>query len=229
MKVVMVSCWAYRDAWGAYMALFRRFWKDCPYTLIIATDECGTDYDFRYVVPDSEIQAYGKGKSWCEIVSQVAANVDDNLLLMQEDFFLNQTVKQDLVVEALAHLVYRKAGMVRLYPCPGAEGDSINAHYGIVPRGTQYRTSCQASIWNPLYLYAIANGLESPADFEIEGTKRSESLPNEVLAFKREVEPWPMEYLCSAISRGKWNPDAKKLCDYYDIAVDWSLREFAPA
>lgn len=229
MKIAMVSCWKYRDCWSPFLALLKRFWPDCPYQLIIATDECRTDYDFRYVIPNAEIQAYGKGKSWCEVLAELASNVDAPLLIFQEDFLLNAPVKQELVSEALAQLILRKAGMIRLYPCPGAEGDSVNEHFGIVPKGTQYRISCQSSIFNPLYLYAIAQGLNSPADFEIEGTKRSESLPNEVLAFKREVEPWPMEYLCSAISRGKWNPDAKKLCDYYDIAVDWSLREFAPA
>jgi hypothetical protein len=144
---------------------------------------------------------------------------------MQEDFFLNAPVREELIDEALWKLDATGAGMIRLYPCPGADTDyDGDPRWGIVWPGSDYRISCQASIWEPAYLGRITGLCKKPNDFEINGTKISAQLSQLVLAFKREVKPWPMEYLCSAISRGLWNPDAIELCNRLNIPIDLSMR-----
>jgi hypothetical protein len=149
----------------------------------------------------------------------------DGILLLQEDFLLNAPVHQDLIGHALEQMQSRNAGMVRLYPCPGSDEDYGDPHVGIVRKGSAYRISCQASIWRPDYLHAIASQCgDTPRDFEINGTRIAESLPDEVLAWKRESEPWPIQYYCSAISRGKWEPAALEFCRQQGVEVDLSLR-----
>jgi len=226
----MVSCWKYRDAWKPFIELFNRFWPDCPYGLTVATDELSGD-DFPEIDNNQPriCRTVGPGSSWCEIVATVAKESDEPILLMQEDFFLNAPVQQGVVEKALQMVESQKASMVRLYPCPGAAQDSGDPHFGIIPPGTRYRISCQASIWEPIYLRRIAQPFGSPAEFEIDGTAWADHLPDEVFAFKRDVQPWPLNYLCSAIGRGLWSQDAKRLCDEHNIEVDWSLRGFQPA
>lgn len=209
MKIAIASCLKYRDAWGPFLALFGKFWPNCPYEVVLVTDS------------DSP------GKPWCHVVSDFAAAQTQPILLMQEDLFLTAPVQKDLIERALGELRSQNAAMVRLYPCPGANEEYGDRHFGRIAKGTAYRVSCQAAIWTPSALREIASHFETPAEFELAGTPLSDRFDAPFLAFKRDVHPWPMEYLCSAISRGKWNPDAITLCERHGIPLDRSMRAVA--
>lgn len=208
MIIAVISCWKYQDAWFPFVELFRKFWPDAPSFPLFISDQDGCP------------------RKWTEVLGDFARTVQQPILLFQEDFFLNAPVDSKAVQFALEEFESRKAGCMRLYPCPGGEGESINAFIATVPQGTPYRISCQAAIWRPSYLAGILEACHegSPADFEINGSRFSNYFRQEVLAWKRDAEPWPLSYICSAISRGQWNPDAKKLCDSLNIDADWSRR-----
>lgn len=203
MRVVMVTCEAYRDAWEAFDACFRKFWPGMSY----------------------EIWSDAGCKSWCQVVAEGAASRREPILLMQDDFFLTAPVQTHLIEHALHELKTQQAAMIRLYPCPGSNEDYGDSHFGRIAKGTPYRVSCQASIWNPAILSEIASQGETPSDFEIHGSAISHQFDEPFLAFKREATPWPMEYLCSAIGRGKWSKDALKLAESVGVKLDLSVRE----
>lgn len=190
------------------MLLFNHFWPDCPYPVKIYSDD--------------------RGESWCEVVAKCARESTEAILLLQEDFFLSAHVHSDLISYGCKLMQSLAAGCARLYPCPGSNFDFGDPLFGSVAFGTQFRISCQAAIWEPGYLYRIV--MESmwttsqASDFENLGSEASNHLEELVLAFKRDVRPWPMEYLCSAITRGQWNPEAKLLCDRLNIPIDMSHR-----
>lgn len=172
----------------------------------------------------------GDGLSWCDVLRSFTETTSEPFLLIQEDFFVHMPVIAEAMDHALNQLEVQKAGAVRIYPSPGADADYGDILFGEVWSHSPYRISCQATIWRPDYLRAILSHLSGPAStFEIEGSFLSRSLPDKVLAYKRNVEPWPLEYLCSAIGRGVWSQDAKKVCDREQIEVDWSLRPMATA
>jgi hypothetical protein len=200
---------AYQDAWDPFLRLFKKFWPDCPHELLLITDRDRP------------------GASWCSVVADFAARNKGAVMLLQEDFFLTAPVNNRLVDAAILEMQVRNAAMVRLYPCPGGDVDYGSRYFAEIPKGARYRVSCQASIWNSSVLYEIASHCNTAADFEIDGTAISERFDEPFLAFKREAKPWPIEYLCSGISRGKWNPDAKRLFEQHGISADYSLREMA--
>jgi hypothetical protein len=228
LRIVVPSCWAYRDTWNPWFALFRKFWPDCPYETLLLTDFMG--------FPDGELPPnliplqFMTGTPWSTMLADYAAhNPHDLSFVFQDDFFLTDTVESGAIGAAIDELQRLNAGMVRLYPMPGANEDYGNARFGLISKGTEYRISCQASIWRNSFLHEIAKRCETPTQFELMGTKHAENLPDAVLAWRREVKPWPVEYLCSAISRSRWNPDAKRICDLHGIEVDWSMRPFSHA
>jgi hypothetical protein len=148
--------------------------------------------------------------------------------LFQEDFFIHKPVNTVLIAHALGQLKQRGAGGARLYPCPGSDVDYGDMFFGDVLNNTPYRISCQATIWQPEYLLKVLSCVNgSAAAFEIDGSFISTTLPEPMLAFKRDIYPWPVEYLCSGISRGQWNPASKRLCDRLGIENDWTMREMA--
>lgn len=147
--------------------------------------------------------------------------------MMQEDFFINAPVNELLIQKGLDQLQERNAAMVRLYPCPGGDIPYGDKWYAEIPKGVAYRVSAQASIWDPISLYRIASHCDTPADFEIKGSELSNYIGEPFLAFRRDVQPWPLSYYCSAISRGKWEPAALEFCRANGIEVDLSMREVA--
>lgn len=228
MIVAVASCWKYRDAWHPFFTLLNHFWPDHPDAYLASDQIRSGDQRMEW---NAYMCPFHK-ETWRDVVYRLTEYVSDpHILLLQEDFFLNASVQTALVEHGRTLLQERGAGCVRLYPCPGGEQEIGDPYFAEVPRGTAYRVSCQAAIWDAGYLQKVlmAAGDRSPADFEVLGTRAAEGFPEPVLAFKRAVEPWPIQYLCSAINRGLWNPDAKRLCDRLGIEADFTMRGFQPA
>ena len=216
MNLAMISCEAYSDAWPPFFALLDKFWPDHPPVTLI-TDRVPSEA----ILPRSCAAFCVGNLSWCGILEAYALFQTKPFLLLQEDFFLTANVKTELVAAALAQMGPNIGG-VRLYPCPGG-GVSLESDRRIGIAAQSYRISCQATIWRPQFLAELLSsiGPGSAADFELKGSVICQGT---MLAWMRECHPWPIEYLCSAITRGKWTPDAKKLCDVHGIPVDWSRR-----
>lgn len=207
-------------------ALLKKFWPDNPYRTTLVNDHI--PYCWPPILPVKADFFTSNETSWCQVLADFASDLDDNVLVLQEDFFLNAPVNQELVEHGLKILSRDNIGAVRLYPCPGSEVPSEDPYFGPVPRHTRYRNSLQATIYKPGYLHAIASRFNTPAEFEVDGSAwASQHLPAEVWAFKREVKPWPMEYYCSAISRGLWEPAALEFCRQQGVEVDTSMRGVA--
>lgn len=222
MKLAMISCEKYADTHAPFIGLMDHFWPNHPPVTLI------TDRSDGNVKGYGEVFAYDS-PSWCAILRAFARQCDAPIGLFMNDYFLTAPVQEPLIQRGLEQLKATGAGCVRLYPCPGGEEEYGDPHFAVVPRGTRYRISCQMGLWDSSYLAAIAAGFECPWDFEIYGSECSNDLPSPVLAFKRELQPWPLSYLCSAIDRGRWSPAAKTLCDSLHIEADWTMRGFQPA
>lgn len=225
MIIAVVTCRKYRDCLLPFFSLFRKFWQTCPYKVWLVTDSHDTG-----PIPDKDCRVHcaGESKSWCEVVASFAASTKENICVFQEDFLINAPVNELLIVNGLQQLEERKAAMVRIYPCPGGDIPYGDKWYAGIPKGTRYRVSCMASIWDPRILAEIASKCgETPFDFEITGSKLSNDYREPFIAFRRDVQPWPISYICSAISRGKWEPHALEFCRQQGVEVDTSMREVA--
>ncbi len=228
----MISCWSYRDAWHPFLRLLDKFWPDHPRPVTLLTDQIEPGFEFEASHP---VQVYcgptSQRWAWCTVLANFMTTCGDGpVLLFQEDFFLTSPVNVDLIEHAIEQMHAKSAGSVRLYPCPGAERDDGDPFYGVIPRGTPYRISLQATIWRPSFLEAIARQFDTAIEFELRGGPYADLyLGDEVLSFKRHMQPWPLEYLCTAIVQGEWSRDAKRFCELHEIPVDWSRRRFQSA
>ena len=222
MRLAVATCWAYRDALVPFFHLLDRFWPAHPEVTIVTDEWAGDSYG-------ADVYEGGR-KTWCQILAGYAKTADDTVLLLQEDFFLTSPVQEHLIKHGLEEMRTYDAGCVRLYPCPGGIERYGDPYFEVVPRNTRYRISCQASLFKPSYLYTIASKCHDhgePSDFETNGNEYADAMPEPVLAFKANVRPYPIDYLCSAISRGLWEPAAIQLCEKYSIPIDRSFREVA--
>ncbi len=223
MKIAIVSCFKYRDCWNPAFILLKKFWPSGFQSAILVTDryESGwCDAPNVFVYDD---------KNWCPIVKEFTETMDAPFCMLQEDFLLTSPVREDLVEHGLKLISGVNAGCVRLYPCPGADQDWGDPNFGIVSFGQRFRISCQAAIWTPYFLRRLLVQFKTPQQFEWKGTQLAEQhFSDRVVAFKRNVQPWPLEYICTGIVKGKWTRAALALCKEYGIEVDTSLRPIEP-
>lgn len=229
MHLAVVSCWNYRDCWNPCLELIEKFWPEHP-PITLITDKCFS-YDFK-IKPDI-FTGPGWDWQWCQLVSFYATTINEPVILMQEDFLINSTVDDAAIRHGLELMKTRNTGCLRIYPCPGGTEEIGNPYIARIPKGTTARISCQAAIWEPTYLAEVAKKAmwttSEAGDFENLGTPAAEEMPQEVLGFKRDAYPWPIEYINSAISRGLWDPNAIALCRRYGVEIDRSMREVACA
>jgi hypothetical protein len=227
---VMVSCFGYRDAWPHFKFFIEKHWRGCKIPWATITDKAeGPGI--------GQVLQVGSDKGWTRNLAngliQAKQRFPDtkHIVLWQEDFFLTATVQQEAIDEAVRLLDSDPmVGCVRLYPCPGGDPTAmVSTNYGEHKRRVDYRISCQVAIWRYEYLMKILDnekldGYPTPREFELDGTEFSNLMKEVVLAWDRQRQPWPVEYLCSAISRGRWSPDAVRYCRENGIEPDLKFR-----
>lgn len=221
MEIVIPSTTKYSDAWGPFVALFRKFWQDCQYPLTLITDTKTDPWD-----GDNAI-VIGQDLGWCANFRKGLEQVDSEFILMlQEDFMLNAPVDHAYVNKALKMMLDDDSiGCFRLYPCPGPD-ITLGADYGQIDSNAKYRVSCQSAIWRKSHIMDILARFNTPREFEIDGTNYVNNNCNnyKYLSVKREPNQWPIQYYCSAITRGSWNPDAVAFVKSFGIPIDTSRR-----
>lgn len=224
MNVVVPTCYSYRDTVVPFYRLFKKFWPDCKYDLWFISDhKDNTKEPISTVILGRDLGWAGNLLKGLEVLTGEGADEEDNyVLLMQDDFFICDEVDSDGIENALEFIkADTKRVCVRLYPCPGPDGE-YNYLLGRIAKSADYRVSCQAAIWRADVLKDILSNVGvSAASFEIEGTlNRPEG---EFYSLYRDKK-YVLSYICSAITRGQWNPDAIELCIKNGIPIDTSLR-----
>jgi hypothetical protein len=216
MEIVVASCRAYSDAWEPFQALFRKFWKDCPYHVTLVTDFADERWRGRFLQAGTDL---GWSRNLIHGLSLVQS---EHVLLMMEDFFLNDKVDNQIIWQALKTFqTDGKVQCIRLMPCPGPDGEDYNEYFGRITIGAPYRVSCQTAIWRKSSLERLLRLTNDAWSFEIDGTNmRTEG---DFLSVYRK-QPFPFSYYNSAINRGKWNPGALEFCRNNGVSVDTSRR-----
>ncbi len=222
MHIIVASTGSYSDAWAPFHALFKKFWADCPYPLTLVTDHEPIPW------PGERKIVLGVDRGWCKNLLEALKQIpEDFVLLLQEDFFLNYPTNTPQIQQALVTLkADPKVGAFRVYPCPGPD-QPVGEDYGIINPGAAYRVSCQATIWRKAELASILERFNTPREFEIDGTRFASSKRAHMKYFAwMEPDPnkWPLQYYCTAIGRGEWDPNALEFCAKVGVPVDTSKR-----
>ncbi|NIR15283.1 MAG: hypothetical protein GWN86_15660 [Desulfobacterales bacterium] len=228
-RLIVISCSRYQAAWKPFHTLLHKFvqypnhWKNG----LITDGEAFMDLDkLRYACPFEDLYATVGDNGWCRNFHFALDKMDPNdlILLFQEDFFITAPVPSHVL-----HLVEQfmldnpRVGCFRLYPCPGPKYPAVHGlvaglPFGEVHPGEDYRISCQVAMWRVSYLKKIVPTIGNAMHFELAGTDLSLMYPEKVLSLLRpQHNQWPLQYICSGISKGRWNPDALKLFEEHGI------------
>jgi hypothetical protein len=226
MKIIVPSCWAYRDSWLPFWRCFREFWPnfekaDGPFLI---TDIFSTSWGW-----EGERIAVGSDLGFTKNMLKALDSIPDDLYLMiLDDHFLQDIPDFGYIERAKSSMISNPdIGCWRLVPCPGADTDiPHNSDTGIISKGTMYRVSCSSAIWKSSVLRNLLSRTKDGWDFELSGSPMSSEFPETFYSVRRERKPWPLQCFLTGISRGKWDRTAVDFLRKRNIPVDLSLRPF---
>ena len=141
------------------------------------------------------------------------------LLLILDDLLIKETVETSKIAVCLDFLQSSQSSYLRLAPVPPP--DKILPEFpwlGSISPGAPYRASLQASIWKKESLQALLQPGESPWDFEILASRRSDADSGYFCTVKRTLR-----YLNSVV-RKQWTLEALELFKQENLSISTSKR-----
>lgn len=205
--ILVTSCDAYRDVERPFLALFRKYWRDCPFELVVV-GETGAEAGFDRAI------LTGCGKSWSAmLVEALKAISTPYVMLLMNDYLLNGEVDTQLILTRLAEAKRANALNYRLCPEPP---------YAI--KNKAYAISCKAGIWNREFLISIASRTNSAWEFERHGSYMFDPADTRPLLVSDKLE-FPF---VDAIRKGYWERGSLAWLRREGIEVDLSRRTASP-
>ncbi len=192
--VLVCSSDGYQDLWRPFFQLFWRHWPDCSYPVYLGSGL--KKYDDSRVVT-----LHSFDRNWTASFRQYLEQIQSEyVLVLLEDFFLNQPVNSASIQAHLDSLHALNGSVLRLVPKPGPD-ILLPSHPGVgrLHRDAPYRVSLQAAFWNRMDVLALLRDGESAWEFEWNGTERSRVFPSLFLATEKAALGYE-----HVVERGEW-------------------------
>ena len=213
--IVISSCDAYSDLWRPFFTLMQRQWADCPFPIILGSNH------LVFEDPSVKTICVGDEKNWSNsTLIQLEQIKTTYVLMLLDDFFIEQNVDNESVMAALDFAQRCEAHLVRLHTNPPPDRPTTHSAFGEITLNAPYRVSTQAAIWQRTSLIALLKKGESIWSFEIEGTQRSRTIfENGFYGSWQSIITYS-----HVVERGKWMPRAIKKYENMAIGCDFSAR-----
>lgn len=224
--MLISSCDTYSDLWKPYFTFFFRYWQDCPFPIYLVANDL--QYEDERVITIRLGSDHGWACNTRKALEQVQFPY---VLYTHEDFFLNRRVHSTRILQLIGYMESRGAGYLRLYPSPGPdEICADNPEVGEIKKGSEYRTSLQAAIWNREVMLSLLVDGENAWQMERDGSLRSNGLDVPFLSVRRDavtgkIKDPPLSYFCTAVYKGLWMRKAVEFCANEGVPIDLTRRE----
>jgi hypothetical protein len=226
---------SFEDCWVPFFTLFKKFWPEYSGKIYLNTETKIFDFPGLDIVsiqnnkdtPDIRI-------TWSECLIRALNSIDSDVILyMQEDYFLKDNVKNDLVEKYVqmmrenleVHCIHLTDQAV----IPEQKSDDFEGLYSVRSK-QRYQVSCQTALWRKEVLKGYLRPYESAWEFEEFGSKRAAItadlfyvVDNQWVKLNQfEIIP----YVFTGIIQGRWFEEVVPLFAQHDIQVDYTKRGF---
>jgi hypothetical protein len=224
--ILITSCDVFEDCWTPYAHGLHKYWPDCPFPVHLITNEKRFDDP---VISSLQIRP---DRGWAKNLRQALDSLDAEILLYtHEDFWLASPVDTAEILEFVEHIADGHADYIRLYPTPAPDRPfPPDLRLGVLSDKASYRTALQAALWRKSVLQDLLRDEESCWQFELDGTPRSRVYTDRFLSVKPmhsvsgRTKPVGLNYVCTAINKGRWATEAVEYAQREGLAIDFSNR-----
>lgn len=228
--LLVSSCDKYEDLWNPFFKLLKLNWKEFDMPIVLNTETK------TYMYEGLDIATYSLYKnnniSWGKRLIDHLNRIDTEFVLfMLDDFFIRNKVNNDKFEKCLEWIAHDDK-VAAFYFSPFNRNCINDGRYeGFVKKkkNSNYRVNCQCALWNKKHLLSLIRPHESPWNFEIYGTKRSNrtNLDFYVAKLVNNNDELIIDYdykNMGAICKGKWTKNAVQLLNDYNVNIDFECR-----
>jgi len=225
---------SFEDCWLPFFTLFKKYWPEYSGKIYLNTETKVFSYPGLNIISVQNNLATPKTRiTWSECLIRALNSIDSEVILyMQEDYFLNNNVKND-IIENFVQLMQdnNEIDCIHLTDQGSpAEKQSKYDNLWTIPQKHQDRISCQAALWKRDVLKQYIRNYESAWNFEWWGSKRASILKHNFYVVNKswvklntfEIIP----YIFTAVIGGKWFKEVVPLCEKHNIKIDYAKRGF---
>jgi hypothetical protein len=225
----------FEDCWNPFFKLFATYWPGCPFLIVLNTETKDYSYPGLNIRCTKVAQGEKDRLGWSECLTRAFDFVNTPYILyLQEDYFLEEPVNQQSLIELLEVLRDESIGAIQLF---GADGP--RPFYQMesplileVDKRTKWRLSLQSVLWKTAFLRSLVRHHESPWQLESYGSYRTRRSKlkicclNPLLFSRKEIsEIYP--YKPTGVVAGKWvEAIVVPLFAKHKIEMDFSQRGF---
>lgn len=215
LSILIYSCKRNSDMWGIFLSLFKKYWSDCNYKLVLLTD-----------YTDESIEGFDEivelDSTWYEMLMAGLEKAETPyVMLFMDDYLLHDKVDNEDIEKYLsyakkykcANIRFQKSDMLkpRIY-----EDDKQFDYY---ESGTAYSFSTQAGIWDASFLKKNIQPEWSAWDFERIGSVEIKDFDHPLLGTRDYDFPY-----IEGVRKGKWMRPGYELCKKEGIQIDDNKR-----
>lgn len=218
LAILVYSCWKNSDMWYVFGSLFKKYWNECNYRIILLTDKCesaGEQFIFDEIV---ELD-----KSWYEMLMAGLERANtEYVMLWMDDYLLCDYVKEDDIEYFIKVAKKYNAANIRLIESPMIKAKTYkkNVQYNEYAPGTAYSFSTQIGIWNVKCLKEYLRPEWTAWDFERKGSIEVKDFQHPLLAPKYYTFPYE-----EGVRKGKWLDSGIRVCKRNNLVLDFSKRK----
>jgi hypothetical protein len=225
----------FEDCWAPFFSLFERYGgilRQAPVYLNTERKSFswpGLNLSCTRVWPEAHAE---QRLSWGECLARgLGAVKEPYVLYLQEDYFLDRPVRDDMVTRALDRIANdEEVGVVYLnehgprYRRSRPSGDGFVEIVG----AAQYLVNTQAATWRKDFLLAQVRSWENAWTFEKFASLRARGKQRQFLTVSPAVmaEAAVIDHVHTGIARGKWQVECVPLFAREAIDCDFSKRGF---
>lgn len=223
----------FEDCWMPFFKLFSVYWPDFKGKIYLNTEYKKFQYPGLNIisVQNCILEEDADKVTWSECLIRGLNSIETDIVLyMQEDYFFNATVKNEIIQQHVNLLKTDNLDCIHLTNASGGTPylDSEYPFLKEVGKKAKYRVSCQAALWNKGTLLSYVRKHESPWQFEKFATKRARVMNHRFLAMDDSFYGGNliMPYVLTGIIQGQWKEEVVQLFKDYNIKIDFSKRGF---
>jgi hypothetical protein len=225
----------FEDCWFPFFTLFKKYWPEYTGKIYLNTETKSYSHEGLNIISIKNNKNTANNKvTWSECLIRALNLIDDEIVLyMQEDYFLKDFVKND-IVEKFVQLIHDnyKIDCIHLTDAGGNLGLASTYHENLnhLISPQRYLTNCQAALWKKKTLTSLIRPYENAWQFEEFASKRAAKLNPIFLgvsrSFVKHNEYEIIPYVFTGIIQGRWYEPVVQLFNKNDILVDFSKRGF---
>ncbi|CAM4100050.1 Glycosyl transferase [Zobellia roscoffensis] len=236
-SILVNTCDKFEDCWDPFFKLWSIYWPDCKATIYLNTEYKEYSYEGLNIVALKVCERNNFPKNqratWSQCFEWALNAIEtDVVLYLQEDYFLKDTVQNDIVAKYV-HFMSDNENMKCIHLTDqGIWGRGASEYENLDNAICQQknRVSCQAALWRKSELLDLLRDYESGWEFEEFGSMRSAILKSNYYVINRDYVKLDqfeiIPYVFTGVVQGRWYEKVVPLFKKHNIKMDFSKRGF---